>query len=224
MDDSDEGSTTKVGRHPGPRHPTFDPEAGAGRYLAAHPASDGAVVDQPEPPSIRHRLPLTLLLLGIVIGGAVDLALDAPEDWTSFHVVYEVILIGGALGLVVWLWRGWWKAEASAGALRQTLAERQAERDAWRARARRALEGLGQAVEEQFEAWRLTPAEREVALLLLKGHGHKQIAAATGRSERTVRQHAVSVYQKSGLQGRAELAAFFLEDLTVPLPAEPGTG
>jgi hypothetical protein len=36
-------------------------------------------------------------------------------------------------------------------------------------------------------------------------------AARTSRSERTVRQHAVSIYQKSGLGGRAELAAFFLE-------------
>jgi DNA-binding NarL/FixJ family response regulator len=55
----------------------------------------------------------------------------------------------------------------------------------------------------------------------MKGHGHKQIAAASGRSERTVRQHAVAVYQKSGLQGRAELAAFFLEDLMVPGTADP---
>jgi len=64
--------------------------------------------------------------------------------------------------------------------------------------------------------WGLTPAEREVALLLLKGQSHKQIAYTTGRSERTVRQHAVAVYQKSGLSGRAELAAFFLEDLLLP--------
>jgi hypothetical protein len=31
-----------------------------------------------------------------------------------------------------------------------------------------------------------------------------------------VRQHAVSVYQKAGLGGRAELAAFFLQDLMLP--------
>lgn len=167
------------------------------------------------------RFPLTLLLLAIVVGGAVDLMLDAPRDWLSLHVLYELGMIGAALGMVAWLWRGWWRAEMSAGALRRSLAERQAERDAWRGRAERALEGLGRAVDEQFTAWQLTPAERAIALLLLKGHGHKQIASATGRSERTVRQHAVAVYQKSGLQGRAELAAFFLEDLAVP---EPATG
>ena len=35
----------------------------------------------------------------------------------------------------------------------------------------------------------------------------------------TIRQHAVAVYQKSGLGGRAELAAFFLEG--IPTPARP---
>ena len=59
-----------------------------------------------------------------------------------------------------------------------------------------------------------------VALLLLKGHAHKQIAAATQRSERTVRQHGVTVYEKSGLAGRAELAAFFLESLMLPSPRQ----
>ena len=58
----------------------------------------------------------------------------------------------------------------------------------------------------------------EVSLLLLKGYGHKEIAALLGRSERTVRQHAVAVYRKSHLSGRAELAAFFLEDLFLPPP------
>lgn len=185
------------------------------RQMTEDPMADS------DPVVPQLRLPLTLLLLAIAAGGAVDLVLDAPDDWRSFHVLYEVAMLMAALGLVAWLWRGWWRAEVSAGALRRTLAERLAERDAWRRRAERALEGLGQAVDEQFGAWQLTPAEREVALFLLKGRGHKQIAAATGRSERTVRQHAVAVYQKSGLQGRAELAAFFLEDLAVPAP--PGS-
>ena len=52
--------------------------------------------------------------------------------------------------------------------------------------------------------------------MLLKGYGHKEIAALTGRSERTVRQHAGVVYDKAGLAGRAELAAYFLHDLMLP--------
>ena len=69
---------------------------------------------------------------------------------------------------------------------------------------------------EQFREWELTPAEREVALLLLKGQSHKEIGASTDRSERTVRQHAVALYHKAGVGGRAELAAFFLGDLVLP--------
>lgn len=60
--------------------------------------------------------------------------------------------------------------------------------------------------------------------MLLKGFGHKQVAAHLGRSERTVRQQAVDVYRKAGLQGRAELAAFFLQDVVLPTdhPASGG--
>jgi hypothetical protein len=36
-----------------------------------------------------------------------------------------------------------------------------------------------------------------------------------------VRQHAVSIYEKSGIGGRSELAAFFLQDL-LPGAGEPG--
>jgi len=89
--------------------------------------------------------------------------------------------------------------------------------------AESALAGFSGAVEQQFVKWNLTPTEREVALLLLKGYGHKQVAAKTGRSERTVRQHAVSVYEKSGLGGRAELAAFFLEGVMLSGDVTPST-
>lgn len=171
----------------------------------------------------RMRALLAVVLAGIVVGGAVDLVLDAPQTWRSGHVLFEVGLVLAALATAVWLWRNWRRASDAAMALGRSLAERQAERDAWRERASQALSGLGQAVGRQFQEWGLTPAEQEVALLLLKGKSHKEIAAATGRSERTVRQHAVAAYGKAGVGGRAELAAFFLGDLALPA-GEPGPG
>jgi len=162
------------------------------------------------------RLLLATALAVIIVGGTVDLVLDAPDRLLSAHVIYEVSMIVIALGITVALWRGWWLAEHSLVDTRRALEARQTERDAWRASAQAALDGLGRAVDEQFRSWDLTPSEREIALLLLKGHSHKSIARATNRSERTVRQHAVAVYQKSALHGRAELAAFFLEDLMLP--------
>ena len=162
------------------------------------------------------RLVLALLSAAIVVGGTIDLILDAPESWLSGHVLYELGLIVGGLAGAIWLWRNWKRAAESASALQRSLAERQAERDLWRERAAQSLQGLASAVSQQFSDWGLTGAEREVALLLLKGQAHKEIAAATGRSERTVRQHAIAAYQKAGVGGRAELAAFFLGDLTLP--------
>lgn len=56
-----------------------------------------------------------------------------------------------------------------------------------------------------------------MALLLLKGLSHKEVAAIRATSERTVREQARSLYAKAGLTGRAALSAFFLEDLIAPI-------
>lgn len=87
----------------------------------------------------------------------------------------------------------------------------------WRNEARGFLQGLGTAIDQQFSRWSLTDAEREVALLLLKGLSTKEIAGVRAVSERTVREQARAVYTKSGLSGRAALSAFFLEDLLAPI-------
>jgi len=87
----------------------------------------------------------------------------------------------------------------------------------WRAEARTILNGLGEAIDVQFSRWNLTEAEREVALLLLKGLSLREIAVVRAVSERTVREQARSTYAKAGLTGRAALSAFFLEDLLAPI-------
>jgi len=164
------------------------------------------------------RTGLTVLLAGIAAFGAVDLVLDRPESPWSFHVLFELAFVGLCLAAVLYLWRGWAGAHRGLARSQQDLHAREAERDLWRARATQLLDGLGIEIEAQFDRWSLTPTEQEVALLLLKGLGLKEAAGVMDRSERTVRQHAVSVYRKSGLSGRAELAAFFLEDLLLPQP------
>lgn len=162
------------------------------------------------------RLILVVALLSIIVGGTIDLLMDQPEDWLTFHVIFESLMIAGALVMATTLWLGWWRSAQSVDELRRSLEVRSVERDAWRSSAEHALEGLSRAIDRQFDVWELTPAEREVALFLLKGHSHKAIAKHTERSPQTVRQHAAVVYKKGGLSGRAELAAFFLEDLMLP--------
>ena len=87
----------------------------------------------------------------------------------------------------------------------------------WRTEARTLLNGLGEAIDQQFTRWNLTEAEREVALLLLKGLSLKEIAQVRSTSERTIRAQARALYGKAGVTGRAALSAFFLEDLLAPI-------
>lgn len=77
----------------------------------------------------------------------------------------------------------------------------------------RALTNIHDHIAAAFDTWKLTVAEREIALLLLKGLKLKDIANARGTSERTVRQQAQAIYKKAGLEGRFELAAYFIEDV-----------
>ncbi len=175
---------------------------------------------------------LAVFLVFVVVGGTIDLILDRPRTIWSWHVAFEAAMVLVSLSFAIVLFLGW---RRSAGALRRThatlaatdlaLTRREAERDRWRRTAEEALAGFSRAIDRQFDEWQLTRAEREVALLILKGEGHKQAAAKLGRSERTIRQHAVEVYRKAGLQGRAELAAFFLNDLILPgNGSEPDAG
>jgi DNA-binding CsgD family transcriptional regulator len=116
------------------------------------------------------------------------------------------------------LWFGRTRTAASVRelALRRQLEDARTEIAYERDRAREFLNGLGDEIDKQFETWGLTAAEREVALLILKGLRHKEIATARNTSEGTVRQQALMVYKKAGLDGRTDLAAFFLEDLLPP--------
>jgi DNA-binding CsgD family transcriptional regulator len=169
----------------------------------------------------RTRQVVAWLLAAMAVAGVVDLATDSPDAWRGSHAVIELAFIAFGAAAAFLLFRGWSDTERSLAGVRTMLAARQAERDHWQALASHALRGLGEAMDRQFNDWSLTPAEKETAMFLLKGYSHKEIAALTTRSERTVRQHAVSVYRKAGLAGRHELAAYFFEDLLLPVEPTP---
>jgi DNA-binding CsgD family transcriptional regulator len=176
-----------------------------------------------QPPHIaggRRSFVLFALIAALM---ATDLSIEFSEGvpWAlqSFELLIFVSALAG-FGL------HWWEmvtARRHSQQLHEELQEARAEarrsnEDAvrWNREAHAVLRGLGEAIDRQFERWELTPAERDVALLQLKGLRHKAIAELRHTSERTVRQQALAVYRKSGLNGRSDLAAFFLEDLLLP--------
>lgn len=151
-----------------------------------------------------------LAFTAIAVLAGLDLAADLREGTTLRHTVIEggIVLVGVA-GLAFALRASF----ASRRKLTTRLAEVQQEAERWRQEAQEALAGLGAAIDRQLLRWQLTPAEREIARFLLKGLAHKEIADLRGVSEATVRQQARAIYQKAGVEGRHDLAAFFLTGL-----------
>ncbi len=68
-------------------------------------------------------------------------------------------------------------------------------------------------VDEKFREWNFTSSEEEVALLLIKGLTIYEVAQVRNTQTGTIKSQSNAVYRKSGLKGRNELVAYFIEDL-----------
>jgi DNA-binding CsgD family transcriptional regulator len=148
---------------------------------------------------------------------ASDLLIDGREGVSVSHLVLEGLVFLMALAGAVLTLRRFLRIRRDLDLARQDT-------NRWRDQHRALVQGLGAAISEQFDAWRLTPSEAEIGMLLLKGLSHAQIAEIRGTSERTVREQSRALYRKAGLEGRADLAAFFLEDLLPPQQQEGQPG
>ncbi len=76
-----------------------------------------------------------------------------------------------------------------------------------------AAGALEEIIRERFDAWGLTPAERDVALFAIKGLTTKEIAALRRTSEGTVKAQTNAIYRKAGVSSRAQLLGLFVEEL-----------
>ncbi len=156
-------------------------------------------------------------MLFLLIG--TDVIEDAQQKVEWPHLLLELTIEAVLLAGIVMSWRYMQSTRSQVVELERDLARAQAETARWREEAHGYLQGLGEAIDRQFERWHLTAAEREIGLLLLKGLSHKEIANIRKTNEQTVRQQSLSLYRKAGLSGRNDLSAFFLEDLLLPSAA-----
>ena len=154
------------------------------------------------------------------IGLLMTLEIIEEPDMTMGEILMELVeptlIVMTAAGVVHLIGRMNRQHQEQLSLVRDLEVAR-AEGAQWRMDMREVLDGLGTAIDSQFDRWGLTGAEREVALLMLKGLSHKEIAGVRESSERTVRQQARAIYGKANLSGRAALSAFFLEDLLLPV-------
>lgn len=121
-----------------------------------------------------------------------------PMPWK----LREFLEIWAAFGLMIGLL-------LSGFALRRALRERNLAEDG----LRRASGAFMTVLEERFIEWRLTPAERDVALFAIKGMSTLEIAGLRKTSEGTVKAQTSAIYRKAGVSGRSQLLSLFIEDL-----------
>ncbi len=162
------------------------------------------------------RVSLALFVL-IVVLMAADVIADYQEGQTWWHISMELGVVLLSLCGIFLLGMDYYRTtQRNLDQLHDTLKQAQAEAVHWRTQSRSLMQGLSIEIQKQFSLWGLSRAEGEIGLLMLKGFSHQEIAVLRQSSERTVREQARAVYRKAGLTGKAELSAFFLEDLLLP--------
>ncbi len=164
---------------------------------------------------------LALALFTVLIGFET-LQSDEPVSMVDLVLEFtETALLVGAVVATAYFSVEAREFSRHRAGLMADLSRAQAEGDRWRATARQHINGLSQAIQRQFAEWKLSDGECDIAVLMLKGLSHKEIARLRDTSEATVRQQARAIYRKSNLSSRTALAAFFLEDLLAPSDDRP---
>jgi len=169
----------------------------------------------------RERAAIAGVLALIALLAGIDLLIDLREGVTAWHVLAEATVAAVACLGAFHLLRGAWRLRKRLEVQDRDFLVFRQQAEAWRTGSRKYLDGLSRSISLQLDQWALSVAEKEVAFLLLKGLSLKEIAIARGTSEKTARVQSSAVYAKSGLAGRSELSAFFLEDLLPPVDAMP---
>lgn len=135
----------------------------------------------------------------LVLFFVFDLMVDLAEGKVGIEFFLELIAFGMAATLLIYDTNVFYRMKGQ-------YQEEQL-------RSSRLSGALSEYIDHQFESWKLTKSEREIARMLIHGYAFQEIAQARHTKEKTVRQQATTLYAKSGTGNRAEFVALFLEDL-----------
>lgn len=150
----------------------------------------------------KRTATLAILLLLQAVAAVfftADAIIDLLTETLSWHIAVEVfVAIVLGIGVVF-----------GAIEMRRSIEHLQRSEEALLA-ARGAFFEL---ITQHFERWKLTPAEREVALLAIKGFDIAEISKLRDAAQGTVRAQLSKVYNKAGVANRTELLSVFVEEL-----------
>lgn len=159
----------------------------------------------------RRAFVLAVLILVQALAGVfftVDVVADLAADGKleDLHMVLEALaalaLVAGVAFMMVELRRLYGRIDRMETSLRAAQGE------------------MAVVIDSFFSDWHLTPSERDVAFLMLKGLGNDAIGGLRGTAAGTVRAQCTAIYAKAGVDGRAQFLSHFMEEL---LAVEPGT-
>ena len=165
---------------------------------------------------MRNLIVLTLVAIFFM----TDIFFDIQEGIPVSHIWHEVVMFGIAFGALICQIRVIMKKNDHIQSLNTELLDTKQSYQEWKAKTHASAQEIRHLIDKQFLLWHLSHSEKDVALLLIKGLSMKEIAEIRNTQEKTVRQQATTIYKKSELSGRQELAAFFLEDI-LSAPIQP---
>jgi DNA-binding CsgD family transcriptional regulator len=164
--------------------------------------------------SVHHllgKLKLPAVLLLLLFGG--DLSFDIKERDKPEHIAIELVIYLTLAYMVLIGYRFYKLDKKALDAARRDIDATQHKLANAEQRNQRLQAGINASMQNAFAQWKLTKAESEVALLVIKGFSLAEIAELRGTSERTTRDQSASIYHKAKLKNRIELTAYFVEDL-----------
>ncbi len=156
---------------------------------------------------MRRSLPfIALTLLQFACG--VFLLWDILSSMLGLKVtmiswaLYELVEVGAILGLIL-------GTLVSAGIVARSLRrQRQVEQS-----LQMASGAFMEVLNARFAEWRLSPAEKDVALFAIKGMSTAEIAELRETSPGTVKAQTNAIYRKAGVSGRTQLLSLFVDAL-----------
>ena len=151
------------------------------------------------------------LLFSVLLMNTSDFVKDIIEGDAWSHIIQEIITVGLSAGGIFLLLR----LIKDRAFLDEHVQKMESDLYLTRNKLKEISQEYSRHIQEQFEFWKFTQSEKQVALLILKGLSFNEIAKIRKTKEKTVRQQASSIYTKSEVSGRHELAAWFLEDLLI---------
>ena len=67
-------------------------------------------------------------------------------------------------------------------------------------------------IHAKFDDWKLSSAERDVTLLIIKGLAIAEIAEIRGTAQGTIKAQSTAIFRKIGVSSKAELMSLFMDE------------